>query len=197
MTDPKRQTIDVYDRQAAAYADLVAEDDVAGLAQFLAALPAGGRVLDLGCGPGLHGAAMQAAGFRVLAVDASGEMCALAQGRGLETRQADFDAIASLPGPFDGIWASFSLLHAPKAALPRHLAELHALVAPGATLVLGMKTGTGEATDGIGRFYAYYSEAELRGLLDAAGFRPGAALHGEGKGLSGSVDPWIVLFATA
>jgi len=153
----------------------------------------GGRVLDLGCGPGHHAAAMAQAGLDVLAVDGSTEMVALAAALpGVTAWHALFDDIPQF-GPVDGIWASFSLLHAPRADFPRHLAALRALCPTGAPFVLGMKLGTGEETDHLGRFYSYYTEHELNDLLTAAGFTPKSALHGAGKGLAGTVDNFIVI----
>ncbi|WP_238366802.1 class I SAM-dependent methyltransferase [Mesobacterium pallidum] len=192
-----RDTLAVYDRDADRYARMVAKENAQGMDIFLSALAPGSRVLDLGCGPGHHAAAMAAAGMRVLAVDGSAAMVAMT-GRhpGVEARQVLFDDIATLPA-VDGIWASFSLLHAPRADLPRHLAALRGLVQPGAPLFLGMKLGEGERVDHLGRFTAYFSEAELRAELALAGFTVTQATPGRGKGLAGTVDDWLLLHAHA
>ena len=58
-----------------------------------------------------------------------------------------------------------------------------------------MKLGTGEARDRIGRFYAYYSEPELTKLLASAGFNVIHKTTGEGSGLSGEIDPYILIQA--
>ncbi len=190
-------TIGVYDRMSAKYVDLAAAEAPREVANLVATLPRGAMVLDLGCGPGHHAAEMARAGLRVLAVDGSAEMVALADGKpGVEARQATFDDIATL-GPVDAVWASFSLLHAPRADLPRHLTALHGICRAGAPMWLGMKLGSGEATDRLGRFYSYYGEDELRALLAAAGFAPGAASSGSGKGLAGDEEPFIVITARA
>lgn len=197
MSDDPDPTLRIYDREAGRYAEMAGDHDTPGLDEFIAALPHGARVLDLGCGPGHHAARMADAGLEVLAVDGSAEMVARAAARpGVEARQALFDDIPSL-GPVDGVWASFALLHAPQADLPRHLAALHAICRPGAPLALGMKLGEGEGPDPLGRFYAYYSEAELRAALAMAGFSVEAARHGRNVGLAGTEDPWILLSARA
>lgn len=166
-----------------------------GLDLFIAALAPGARVLDLGCGPGLDAEHVARSGHDVLAVDASASMVALAGERaGVTARLASFDAIRTL-GRFGGIWASFSLLHAPRVAFRRHLADLRTACAPGAVLGLGMKLGQGEGTDRLGRFYTYYDESDLRDLLEAAGFIPRRMLRGRGKGLAGTEDAWIFLLA--
>ena len=98
---------------------------------------------------------------------------------------------------YDAILASFSLLHAPKSDMPAHLAAIKRALRPGGRFVIGLKTGTGEKRDRLGRFYAYYTDAELTGLLETAGFTVTDRRTSEGKGLDGSVAPWIVMRCNA
>lgn len=191
-----RETLSVYGKRAQDYADLV-QSEGAGtdLKAFIAALPAAARVLDLGCGPGFASAHMAKAGLRPDPVDASPEMVALARDRfGLPARIARFDQIGG-ENIYDGVWASFSLLHAPRADFPDHLAALHKALRPGGRLYLGMKLGEGERRDAIGRFYTFYSEDELRGHLEAAGFTVASSREGADKGLAGTVDPFLIIQA--
>ncbi|SHF08730.1 Methyltransferase domain-containing protein [Ruegeria intermedia] len=193
MTDPR--TIAVYDAQADRYADLTDADNTGDpqLARFIAAVGRGGRVLDLGCGPGASAVVMAQAGLRVEALDASAEMVTLA-GRhpGVTARQAgfaDLDAVAT----YDGVWANFSLLHAPRHDFPAHLAAVHRALRPGGVFFIAMKLGQGEGPDRLGRFYSYYSEDELKDFLHAAGFTVTDRRLGSGTGLDGSVSDWIGL----
>lgn len=192
------KTLSVYAERLAEYAKMNAEmGDAPGMADFIEALPEGAKVLDLGCGPGNLSAAMAAVGMDVDAMDASPEMVAHARAtHGLHVCVARFDEIEG-ERLYNGVWANFSLLHAPKSDMPGHLATLHRALVPGGLLHIGMKLGEGEARDDIGRFYAYYSEEELTGLLVDAGFTPVATEHGSDKGLAGNVDPWIVVRAHA
>ena len=52
-----------------------------------------------------------------------------------------------------------------------------------------------EARDRIGRMYTYVTIPELSGLLIDAGFSILAVDEGEGVGLAGDVDPWVVIRA--
>jgi len=190
-------TIEVYNRMADEYVNLFGESVPAEFEEFIGSVPPRSTILDLGCGPGYHAARMAKAGFDVLAVDGSAEMVARASCHdGVNAMHATFDDIPTF-GRVGGIWASFSLLHAPRADLPRHLAALHVIREPGSPLFIGMKLGGGERTDRLGRHYSYYSEDELRTMLVDAGFVPGAARTGVGKGLSGDVEDWITMLAHA
>jgi SAM-dependent methyltransferase len=157
-------------------------------------LPEGGAILDLGCGPGFHAARMASKGFRVSAIDATPAFVEAAREKGVDARLGSFDDLTETAA-YDGIWASFSLLHAPKTDFPRHLAAIHRALRPGGTLYLGLKLGTGEHRDKLGRFYAYYEEPELRDLLAEAGFADIRSTSGEGVGLAGTVDRFILLTA--
>jgi len=190
------ETIAVYDAQAAKYARLTEnESGTAKLLAFIAALPTAGHVLDLGCGPGHSSATMAEHGLAVTALDASREMVALAGAhQGVTARQATFDQIDGT-ALYDGIWANFSLLHAPRADMARHLARLHRAAKPGARLHIGLKTGTGEKRDSIGRLYTYYTKAELTRLLAEAGFTVTATDTGCDAGLDGQMADWITVTA--
>lgn len=188
-------TLGIYADRARDYAAMTDFEGDKHLARFIAAQQTGARVLDLGCGPGRAAAQMAAAGLTVDATDAVPEMVALAAAhRGVTAWQASFEEIAG-DADYNGIWANFSLLHAPRAALPHHLAALRRALKPGGLLHIGMKTGEGEARDALGRLYTYYDEDELRALLAAAGFAPAGSWTGRDVGLAGTADPWVVIHA--
>ena len=190
------ETIRIYNDKAGDYAALAdASKPMPRLERFLNTLPAGGHVLDLGCGPGRAAARMAARGFQVTAMDASAEMIArAARHPGVTPWQASFDALQS-QAEYDAVWANFSLLHAPRAQMPTLLRAIHTALKPAGRFALALKLGLGEARDSLGRFYSYYQEDELRGLLTSAGFTPGQTSTGNDKGLDGSTSDWIALSA--
>jgi len=188
------ETIAAYNQQADAYADKFqgAASDPA-LSAFIARVKPGGRVLDLGCGPANATATMRDNGLDVDAVDASAEMVRLAsETHKITVRQATFDDIQEVDA-YDGIWANFSLLHASAADFPGHLSALYRALKPGGCFHIAMKLGTGSKRDRLGRYYSYYSQSELSDHLTTTGFVVDHTFTGEGPGLAGHVERWIVL----
>lgn len=196
MTD--HDTISVYDAQAAKYAAMTAsEARDKHLLDFIASIPKDGHVLDLGCGPGHCAATMAEHGLRVTALDASAEMVAMAtKHEGVTARQATFDDISSTD-KYAGVWANFSLLHAPRKDMPRHLAAIADTLLPDGRFHIGLKLGEGEHRDALGRLYTYYSVDDLTELLTNAGFKISNTTLGRGKGLSGEVSDWVTVAAHA
>lgn len=191
------ETLKVYAEKAQYYSDLMAES--AGKdplqAKFIAALPKGSHVLDLGCGPGHFAHFMANAGLRVTASDAVAEMLALIPKHPLITPvHSTFDEITGTD-IYDGIWANFSLLHAPRADMPRHLAALKRAIKPGGLFHIALKTGDNTERDGLGRQYTYFTESELTELLTTAGFVVDSCAKGRDVGLAGTTDEWIALHA--
>jgi len=195
VSDP--ETIATYDARATAYAEHFSNTAPdADLQAFIDALPDGGDVLDLGCGPAHSAAMMQRAGLCVTAWDASAEMVALARRlHGIEAEQKTFDAL-EYQQTFDGVWANFSLLHAPRQDFRRHLKAIHAALKNGGLLHLGLKTGTGSKRDTLGRLYTFFTPTELTDHLHSTGFTPIASRQGREVGLAGTEDPFIILRAT-
>ncbi|MEM1236039.1 MAG: class I SAM-dependent methyltransferase [Pseudomonadota bacterium] len=193
MTD--KETLDAYATRVDDYIAIVKSEPAESLVAFADALPEGGRVLDLGCGPGHAAKYLASRGFETHAWDASPEMIAAAEAPGVTTRKANFDALTETEG-FDGIFASFSLLHAPRADFPRHMVAIARALKPGGILHLGMKTGTGEERDSIGRFYSYFTREEMVAEMEANGLNPVWEQTGEEPGLAGTIAPFILIRAT-
>lgn len=194
MTD--KETLNAYAAKAEDYAKRFATDKPdLHLAAFMLAVPNGGYVLDLGCGTGRSTAFMKEAGLRADALDASPEMAEIARTKnGVDVTIGGFETLDA-EGIYDGVYANFSLLHATKSEMPDHLARVSAALLPGGFFHIGLKTGTGERRDALGRFYAFYTDAEITGLLEDAGFVVIERSFGADAGLDGTVAPWIILLA--
>ncbi|WP_420861458.1 class I SAM-dependent methyltransferase [Algirhabdus cladophorae] len=190
------ETIGVYNTRVGEYVTAFTkgtQDD--DLIAFIAKMPKGATVLDLGCGPAAASAHMRAAGLKPDPVDASVEMVRFAnETHDIGARVGRFEDIVE-GAVYDGVWANFSLLHAPRAQMPNHLEALHRALKPQGLLHLGLKLGEDAGRDKIGRFYTYYTEPELEALLDAAGFKITHSRTDAAAGMAGTVDPFIILHA--
>jgi SAM-dependent methyltransferase len=120
MSDHDRALAAAFDNTAAQFERAPVQTDPDKLALLIqtADFPAGGRILDAGCGPGLVAEALLQAGYRVFGVDLSAEMiararkrCAYYGERASFTQMSLFDP--ALAGPFDGAISRFVLHHTP------------------------------------------------------------------------------------
>ncbi|EKE44095.1 type 11 methyltransferase [Oceaniovalibus guishaninsula JLT2003] len=191
MSDP--ETLACYARMAEDYADRFSRGEPDGdLSAFMDALPAGdGPVLDWGCGPGNSAAIMAARGIRAEATDASPEMAAIARDLGIAVRVEPFEDLV-WSDPYRGIWANFSLTHAPPDDVPDLIALAARALAPGGVLHLGMKTGTGTDRDRLGRFFSFWNADDLDRMTQGAGLVPFAVRHGRERGLDDVVMPFVI-----
>lgn len=191
-----QETLRIYDAEAETYAKLTANTGGhVDLTTFIESLPQGARVLDLGCGPGLNAAVMAQAGLVVEATDASGEMVRLANAqKGVTARLETFDALDA-DTAYDGVFANFSLLHAERSQVPTHIAQIARALKTGGLFHIGMKTGTGQSRDAIGRRYSYFTQAELEDMLAAQHLTVVYRNHGCDMGLSGEMADWVSLQA--
>jgi predicted TPR repeat methyltransferase len=141
------------------------------LRRFAELLPAGGAVLEAGCGWGRDAKALHAAGFQVTAFDGSAEMVRLAREHtGLQVEQMRFQEMA-WEGAFDGVWACASLLHVPLAELDEVLARVVAALKPDGVFYASFKHGAGER-ERDGRRFTDMTGETLRPRLERAGLEP-------------------------
>lgn len=197
MSDPETRAF--YDQAAQKYAEKFQKPGKPDedLLAFMKELPQAGHVLDLGCGPGRSARHMQDAGFKVTATDASQGMIDTARSKfGIEVERASFDDLTER-NTFDGVFANFSLLHAARADIPRHLTQIHTALNKGGCLHIGMKLGEGEARDQLGRFYTYVTEDELTDWLSDLNFEPISKRVFEAQGMAGEIEPAIIMRARA
>jgi SAM-dependent methyltransferase len=194
MSDP--ETLGVYAAKAQEYADVTENlGSDPQLDAFIRAVKPSGTVLDLGCGPGIAAEQMARAGLQVTATDPVPEMVALAaQKDGVTAKQASFDDLTGTD-LYDGVWANFSLLHAPRSDMPRHLKNIATALRPNGVFHIGVKTGTGAHRDTLGRLYTYFTQDELTGLLADAGLTVKEHATGRDKGLDGTLADWVCLRA--
>lgn len=197
MTEPADAIVALYERHAAGFAaDRAARPWVerAWHERFAAALGAGARVLDLGCGPGEPVARMMAEmGLRVTGVDSSPSLIAMCRERlpDHDWHVADMRTL-DLAHRFDGILAWDSFFHLSHDAQRRMFPILQAHAAPDAFLMLNTGHAHGVA---LGRYrgetlhHASLAPDEYRTLLAAAGFS--VVDHAERDPLAGGRTVWL------
>lgn len=187
-----RPTLDFYDREAAAYAERRPPARNPRLEAFLARLPAGASILELGAGGGQDAAAMIAAGFDVTPTDGSAGLAAQAERRlGRPVRVLLFEDLDEVER-YEAVWASACLLHAPDERLPDVLARIRRALKPGGRMFASFKAGDGGARDSLGRYYNFPSRARLVQVFEASG--PWSELTietGEGGGYDGVARTWL------
>lgn len=166
------------------------------LASFLDRLPAGSRILELGCGSGRDAEAMIWAGHDVDATDGTPEMAALASTRlGRAVRVLRFDELDAHEA-YDAIWAHASLLHVPRPALSGILTRVFRALRPGGLHFATYKGGGIAGRDGAGRYFNYPDAGSLRAAYDAAGpWRIDAIEDYVGGGYDGRQGPWLAISA--
>ena len=154
-----------YENNAQAFFDETIGVDMAPLYErFLAHVPAGGQILNAGCGSGRDALALLRAGYRVEAFDASPTLAALAETHcGLPVQVLRFHDI-TWKDRFDGIWACASLLHVPTVELPDVLRRLASALKPDGVLYASFKYGGGER-EHKGRRFTDLDETCLAELL--------------------------------
>jgi len=163
------ETLQFYRGNAEAYAKRTFTSRQARLMAFLAPLPPGASILELGCGAGGDTAEMLARGFDVRATDGSPEMAAVASkhlGRTVETLLFhDLDAVDA----YDAVWANACLLHVPRVELADVIARIWCALKPAGYFFASYKAGDSEGRDTLNRYYNYASLDWLRTIYTSAG----------------------------
>lgn len=190
-TDP--DTIAFYQARAPYWVFHSGERHSHQLDTFLDRLPAGAKVLELGCGGGRDAARMQERGFAVDATDATPALVTRAnQAFNLRARVMAFhelDAVAK----YAGVWAHASLLHCPREALPDVLARIHRGLTPGGWHFASFKLGDAEGRDLLGRLHNFPSPDWLIAAYEAAGLVIAAQDTYVSKASDGTQRDWIDL----
>ena len=162
------ETLQFYRSNAQSYADW-AKAPSTRLRGFLALLPPGGSILELGCGAGNHSAVMLDAGFAVHATDGSPEMAEIASRRLGRPVEAMLFHELDAHEAYDGVWASACLLHVPRDELAGILGRIRRALKPSGVFYASFKVGDGDGRDNLGRYYNYPSPEWLQATYAAAG----------------------------
>ncbi len=164
------ETIEYYNHNAQSFIAGTVNADMSDCRdRFIKYIPAGGRLLDAGCGSGRDTAAFMRAGYLVDAFDASEEICRIAsESLGISVACKRFEELEG-ESEYDGIWACASLLHVKTADLADVISRLKRMLKPGGILYASFKEGDSDRIKN-GRFFHDMTLSSCEKLFTDLGF---------------------------
>lgn len=159
------KTIDYYNENAEGYIASTVNVEFQGMQErFLSMVPAGGRILDFGCGSGRDTKYFLEKGYQVTAADGSEEFCRLAGAyTGIPVKRMLFQELADV-AEYDGIWACSSILHLPYGELKDVMGKMARALKPQGIVYTSFKYGEFEG-ERNGRYFTDMTEERLDGLI--------------------------------
>src|SRR5690606_25962618 len=160
------KTIDYYNKNAEEFTASTFEVDMESLYRpFLAELPGGTRILDVGCGSGRDTLAFKNKGYHVDAIDYSEELVKKATRlTSIPIKLQSFYEIDA-DEAYGGIWACASLLHCERNRLPEVLEKMLRALRPKGVLYMSFKYGNGDR-EKDGRQFTDLDEVQAKALLE-------------------------------
>lgn len=162
-------TIEYYNKYASKIFEDTVDKDTEELRQeFLNYLEEGDTILDMGCGSGRDSLAFYELGYDVTPLDASEEMCKLAEiHTGLEVLNMTYEDM-EFDEVFDGIWACGALIHVPQDEMDAVMTRVMDALCQGGILYLSMLEGDYEGFRS-GRYFCEYTPEYLERMLKETG----------------------------
>ena len=170
-----------YDRITASYLRLVESGGMAVRDKYLALIcervPAGSRVVELGCGAGVPMTRALAGRYDVVALDISAGQLTHARANAPAARllRADIACVPLADACADAVAAFYSTTHVPRDEHPAMLAGMMRIVRPGGIAVTtwGFTDNPSDYDDnwlGAPMFFSHFDAATSDALVRAAGF---------------------------
>jgi len=139
---------------------------------FVARLPEGARVLEIGAGVGYTAKWFLDQGIDIVATDLSPANIELCRAKGVPAEVRDMADLGFTDGSFDGVWAASCLMHVPIADLDTVFAEVNRVLGEGGLFWAG--TWGGENAEGMWdddrykpkRFYGIRDDELMRSLYE-------------------------------
>lgn len=131
---------------------------------FIEYIPAGGKILDFGCGSGRDTKYFISKGYDVDATDGSEELCKIAsEYTDIKVKQMLFAELDEIE-LYDGVWACASILHVEKKQLPEIMKKIAIATKRGGIVYTSFKYGEFEGIRN-GRFFTYLTEESFAEIL--------------------------------
>ena len=198
MDENEKNTKEVYDKIASSYAESTFPQLLQyQLTQFIGYLPEKSKILDAGCGSGKDVKFFIEEKFDVTGIDFSKAMIEEAKKR---VEQGNFQTMDMSELKFDkqsfgGVWCCNSLMHIPKYNVSNVLKGFHDVLKDEGILFVTVTMGEGEKiihyekSLNLPKFFSFYKPAEIKKLLEDAGFKILESFNEEDDEFS-----WINLF---
>ena len=141
-------------------------------ADFVARLPDGGRVLEIGAGVGYTARWFLDQGLDIIATDLSPANVELCRAKGVPAEVRDMADLGFADRSFDGVWAASCIMHVPTADLDTAFAGINRVLEDGGLFWVG--TWGGPTNEGIWdedhyepkRFYSIRDDDLMRSLYE-------------------------------
>ncbi len=204
LIDPKEIVAQGYDRVGWRYSELAVRAGFDERAQYVdmlvERLPAGAKVLDLGCGAGVPTTRQLARHFDVTGVDISKRQIDRARYNVSYATfmQADMAVLEFPPASFDAITAFYSIIHLPRDDQPKLLQSMATWLRPEGLLVTTMgvesvEAGFEEIWLGAPMYWSSFDGETNKRLVEEAGLQIVSATVKTSESLGGSETfLWVV-----
>ena len=159
------KTLEYYNTNAEKFVESTCSVDFSQVqCEFLNLLRTESYILDFGCGSGRDIRFFLEHGYQVDAIDASAELCRLAEEyTGIEVKNMYFQELSEI-NKYDGIWACSSILHLPGDELAQVMRKMVTALKEKGIIYTSFKYGnfSGERN---GRFFTDMTEASFAEFL--------------------------------
>lgn len=159
------RTISYYNEKAKAFIQDTKDVRMDSLRErFLCYIPAGGHILDFGCGSGRDLRYFKEQGYKVSGTDGSEKLCAFASSySGVKVRHERFQELYE-ESVYDGIWACSSILHLPLGELQDVFERIAKALKSCGVLYTSFKYGNFSG-DRNGRYFTDLTEETIKDVV--------------------------------
>lgn len=155
----------------------------------------GGRVLEIGSGPGMDATYLEGRGLNVSRTDATLAFVEMMRTAGHAARVLDIRT-DDLGGPWEAVLAQAVLLHLDRAQFADALQRIRQAVVGGGVFAFTLKEGDGDAWSeaklDLPRHFTYWREPSLRTVLAQTRWEVMSIDY-----VAGQLEPWLFVMARA
>ena len=159
-------TIQYYNNNANEYFDSTSQVNLEELYdKFLSYIPAGGSIMDLGCGSGRDVKWFRDHGYDAYGLDASEKLVSIACRKLQIPIELGIIEEWVAEEPVDGIWCCASIMHLDEKAVEQFFSNLKYNLKSNGVLFMSVKSGIETGIDRYGRYLRDFEERDIHELL--------------------------------